>query len=436
MNPFILYIIKAAAYLSVFYLVYLLFLGSDTLYGRNRAYIIITLIGSLILPFITIETAQPVNFPFFERTLTEIIVSPVKSGTPYSGNVSITLPGYILIIYVTGLIISGSRFIIDISELILLIMFRGGKNNRVIRFSGFDTAGFSALGHVFINSRLAEDDEKEVLKHEMNHIEHNHFLDILLIEAIKVIQWFNPFIYLYNRSLRAVHEFQADEECLNSGVEIVHYQKLLMNQVFRTKAFSISNSFSNPTLIKKRMIMMTKERSKKLATLKVLLVVPATAIVMIAFSSCKENNPDVVVSDPVVLDANAKVLVGQQIPDAPPPPPPPPPGSQSVTEPLQVVDEMPLFPGGDAALLKFIGANTVYPPEAVKKGIQGRIIIKFAVEPDGTISRISVLKGVNPELDAESMRVVGLLPKFEKPGMQDGKPVPVWFMVPITFALK
>jgi protein TonB len=104
-------------------------------------------------------------------------------------------------------------------------------------------------------------------------------------------------------------------------------------------------------------------------------------------------------------------------------------------EPFVVVEEMPMFPGGDTELLKYIGENTVYPEVAKENNIQGRVIVRFCVTSTGGVSQVSILKGVDPELDAEAIRVVNTLPKF-KPGKQGGKPVPVWYMVPITFTLK
>ena len=103
--------------------------------------------------------------------------------------------------------------------------------------------------------------------------------------------------------------------------------------------------------------------------------------------------------------------------------------------PFVVVEEMPMFPGGDAELLKYIGANTVYPDIAKENNIQGRVIVRFCVTAKGGVSQVSILKGVDPELDSEAIRVVNTLPAF-KPGKQGGKPVPVWYMVPITFTLK
>jgi TonB family protein len=122
---------------------------------------------------------------------------------------------------------------------------------------------------------------------------------------------------------------------------------------------------------------------------------------------------------------------------APPPPPVPVPaaGSDDMEVPFVMVEEMPMFPGGDKELLKYIEENTKYPEIAKENKIQGKIIIRFCVTAKGGVSQISILKGVSPELDNESMRVVSTLPAF-RPGKQGGKPVPVWYMVPITFALR
>jgi protein TonB len=100
-----------------------------------------------------------------------------------------------------------------------------------------------------------------------------------------------------------------------------------------------------------------------------------------------------------------------------------------------IVEEMPMFPGGNFELQKYIADHTNYPDIAKENNIQGRVIVKFCVTSKGGVSQISVVKGVDPELDAEAIRVVSSLPSF-KPGKQGGKPVPVWYVVPITFQLK
>jgi protein TonB len=104
-------------------------------------------------------------------------------------------------------------------------------------------------------------------------------------------------------------------------------------------------------------------------------------------------------------------------------------------EPFIFVEEMPEFPGGLPALMKFIGDNLKYPEEAISTNIQGKVFLKFVVNPDGSADRISVIRGVDPLLDNEATRVAKMLPKF-KPGKQGGIPVPVWFVLPVNFKLE
>lgn len=100
-----------------------------------------------------------------------------------------------------------------------------------------------------------------------------------------------------------------------------------------------------------------------------------------------------------------------------------------------VVEQMPVYPGGDEALLKYVAENTTYPKEAKDNNIQGRVIVRFKIKEDGTVSDASVIKGVDKSLDNEALRVVGLIPRFT-PGKQNGVDVPVWYMIPVTFTLK
>ena len=178
--------------------------------------------------------------------------------------------------------------------------------------------------------------------------------------------------------------------------------------------------------------MMSKKPTASLANLKLLIIIPVVASVLLAFSTCTEQKP----------------LPGEKQAEAYPPPPPPPPppageesaGQNQITpgrdpEPFVVVEQMPYFPGGETALLKFIAENTIYPESAKIAGSQGKVVVRFSVDEQGKTGRASVLKGVSPEIDAEALRVVRLLPRFE-PGRQGGKAVPVWYMVPINFTLK
>jgi TonB family protein len=183
------------------------------------------------------------------------------------------------------------------------------------------------------------------------------------------------------------------------------------------------------------MLMMTKERTASIANIKLIVVVPVVTVVFLAVSAYREI-PSSTASNQksiaIIEKAKSSILDYATLP--PPPPPPPPPAEENY-DPFVVVEEMPMFPGGDEALLNFIGAKTIYPEAAMNQNIQGKVIIRFCVSPKGKVVMASVLKGVSPELDTEALRVVNTLPKFI-PGKQGGEPVPVWFMVPIAFTLK
>ena len=416
MSTLIIYMAKVALCVGVLFIIYQLFLSRDTQYSRNRIFINLVLILSMVLPLITIETRQPIDFQVFGRDLTQM-AAPEVTVTGSSVSQPFSLPQLLLIIYLAGAALAGSKLIIEVISLLVLIVRQKRDGRNIIVLSNSKTSGFSAFNHIFIDISLEPDEAEEIIRHEQKHLDSFHFFDILLVELLKVIQWFNPFIYFFDKSLRAVHEYQADEECLNSGIPVHSYQGLVMNQVFRARIFNPSNSFSNPTLIKKRMIMMTKKRSKALANLKILLVVPMLAALLIVFSTCSEKMTESdILMEKVTATPNAPVAKS---------------GEQ---EPFVVVEEMPEFPGGDTTLLKYIRENTRYPEVAKANNIQGRVIVRFCITETGGIDKISVLKGVDPELDKEAMRVISTLPAF-KPGMQGGKPVPVWYMVPISFGL-
>ncbi|MBI5010898.1 MAG: TonB family protein [Bacteroidia bacterium] len=429
MSALIIYAVKAGLYLSAFYLVYFLFLSRDTSYGRNRAYIIIAGLLSVFMPLITLYTSRPLEIQYLGKMLTEVFITATAEKS-FSSGVWFKDAGtteLIFTIYIIGAAIVVLKLVADLLNLLLLILRHKKDDSRIIRFHSFNTSGFSAMGYIFINSKLNSEESDEIIRHEKNHLRMNHFIDIIFIGLIKAFQWFNPVIYFFDRSLRAIHEYQADRECLNSGIPVVSYQELLLNQVFRTKAFNLTNSFSNPSLVRKRMLMMTKKRSSALAAIKLIAVIPVAGFLSLAVSAYRDIPFTEQKTDSAAGTSQLQVVYGENAY----------PGSseEHKTVPYVQVEQMPLFPGGDVELLKYLAANTRYPEKAKENGIQGRVIVRFCVNENGSVDRISILKGVDPELDAEAVRVVGTLPAF-MPGRQGGIAVPTWYMVPLTFALR
>jgi TonB family protein len=482
MSTLLIYTLKVSLYLTAFYTVYSLLLSRDTAYGRNRAFIIISLVTSIILPLISFYTLRPHHIQYFGKLLSEvfIVADSDKAGSLLPVPIAEKSIYMAFLIYIAGIGAVLLKIAADLTNLMILVIRKRESENNIIVFNGFNTSGFSAMGYIFINSRLTPDESKEIIRHEQNHISQNHFADIVFIELVIALQWFNPVIYLFNRSLRAVHEFQADQECLNSGINVISYQNLLLRQVFSSRIFNLTNSFSNPSLVKKRMVMMTKKRTSALANIKIISVIPVIIVVSMAISAYREipnkvtdysaliprtdnlPEPEDIGNIPAMSE-NKKQTVYKEASAKPetkktealvPPPPPPRPSESDLTIktayvqhlnnktekdiveiPFDVVEEMPQFPGGDNALLNYLAKNTSYPENAKKHNIQGRVIVKFCINSKGNVNQVSILKGVSPELDQEAVRVVKTIPSFS-PGRQDGKPVPVWYMVPITFSLK
>lgn len=405
MNTIIIYMVKAAVYLIAFCLVYLLLLKRDTAHGRNRAFILTSLLVSFALPLITFNIGSSQELRMFNRLLAEVFITP-ESGKVQQG--AAEAARIISYVYLAGFIGAMLKLVLDMAVVAWLILKYREPGNRIIKFHNFSTSGFSAMGYIFINGKLSDEDAGSIIDHERNHLGNNHYIDIIILKIIGALQWFNPAIHLFDKELRAIHEFQADRQCLDSGIPVVRYQSLLLNQVFRGSGLKLTNSFSNPSLVRKRMLMMTRKRSSPFADLKLAIAIPVTLVVFLSVSAKPSLNI---------------------------PPPPPPPAAETEEVPFIVVEEMPMFPGGDVELLRYISLNTVYPETAKQNNIEGRVIIRFCVTSRGTISQASVLKGVSPELDREALRVVSSLPEFI-PGRQGGVAVPVWYMVPITFTLR
>jgi TonB family protein len=173
--------------------------------------------------------------------------------------------------------------------------------------------------------------------------------------------------------------------------------------------------------------MKTKKISSKNVSLRLLLVIPTIILALFVFA----------------LSASGQTNTATKKEVAPPPPPPPPPPVPSDKKQVtgmtdgayQKVDVMPVYPGGNEALLKYIIDSTHYPKDAKIQNIQGKVLVRFVVNANGSVQDVSVLKGVSPSLDTESVRIVKTLPKF-KPAELEGKTVPVWYVIPIQFALK
>jgi len=293
MDNVVEYLLKSGIALSVFYLFYWLLMRKSTHFGLNRLTLASSLIASLVLPLFKIDLTPEVvaaNIPVMSIDLKNV-VQIVSKPEPVWG-----IREIVLFIYFTGLAITLFRLIYQsfyihvIAKMSRTII----KGKHTIVLVEKEITPFAYFSKIFIPaSKMNETSFESILAHEKSHLRQYHFIDLFLIEIVTIVQWFNPIVWLYERSLKEVHEYMADDEVLKQGVSRGNYQALLVNQALGGPVFTISHQF-NQSLILKRIIMMTKMKTPQLAKVKALLFIPLTAGLLMAFS-----NPEPLVN-PVV----------------------------------------------------------------------------------------------------------------------------------------
>ncbi len=286
MDNIVEYLIKSGIALSVFYLFYWLLMRKSTHFGLNRIILALSIIASLILPLFKINLAPEVvatSIPVMSIDLANV-VRIVSKPEPAWG-----IREIVLLIYFTGLAITLFRLIYQSIYIhVIAKMSRTiTKGKHTIVLVEKEITPFAYFSKIFIPaSKMQETSFESILAHEKSHLSQYHFLDLFLIELVTIVQWFNPIVWLYERSLKEVHEYMADDEVLKQGVSKGNYQVLLVNQALGGPVFTISHQF-NQSLILKRIVMMTKMKTPQLAKIKVLLFIPLTAVLLMAFSNPK-----------------------------------------------------------------------------------------------------------------------------------------------------
>jgi TonB family protein len=214
--------------------------------------------------------------------------------------------------------------------------------------------------------------------------------------------------------MKEVHEFLADDGVIKQGIQRQNYLILLLNTVTGNRANGLVHTF-NHSPIKNRIVMMTKPKSASTAQLKLLLALPLIAIFVLAFACNNEQKPigkpAQTIETPAVIQADTEN-----------------------EEVYTVVENPPVFSGGNEQMSQFLVKNIKYPDNAREKGIQGKVFVSFVVDKTGKVTKAEVIRSANPELDAEALRVVSIMPDWT-PGKQGGEIVSVQMTVPISFKL-
>ncbi|MEO3406555.1 M56 family metallopeptidase [Mucilaginibacter sp. CAU 1740] len=265
------YLMEANLYLCVFYAGYCLFLNKETHYTLNRVYLLLSCIVSFIIPVVQIGWLKPA-----EQGLQTFVVRGNVSTQINTGAIQSHLSASQLLIYayIIGVTVLAGMLIVKLYHLLKLTktsQTRVDNKYKLVNIEGSNTA-FSFFNYLFIGTKTATDNI--IIKHELVHIRQKHSADIVFLELIKIINWFNPLVYLLQISLKTVHEYIADEQTAAQESDAISYSSYLVSNAYGVNGSPLAHSFFNYNLLKKRIIMLNQKRSGKLARLKYLVAVP------------------------------------------------------------------------------------------------------------------------------------------------------------------
>ncbi|MCQ6958007.1 M56 family metallopeptidase [Mucilaginibacter aquariorum] len=458
------YLIEANIYLGVFYLCYCLFLNRDTHYMLGRVYLIFSCIMAFILPLTQLSILKPV-LPEIQLvavptqvTNTFVNVQQSKLAAPVQ---HFTFDDAIVYTYIAGAVIGLLVLLFRLRKLYILT-----RNNhsiykdqyKLIHLNDENTA-FSFFNYLFIGSNVPQ--AETIIAHELVHIRQKHSVDIIFLEVMKIVNWFNPFIYLIQRSLKTIHEYIADEQTAAHEQDALTYSSFLLNNAYGIQGSSIAHSFFNYNLLKKRIIMLNKNRSGKLARLKYLAALPLCAGMLCASTLVFSKDYGVIdlaprkvviqkptadslthtlqltapdgtkgISDIVVID-NSKTgfkhtytvnsltekdkkelkekgfdiaiiertaEVTDTTQQLPVPFPPPPIGLRDAYHPLY----------------KYVHKTVKYPAEALKARKNGMVVLSFNLDVAGKIHDVSVLQSSKTGYDDEAVNALQNYPNAIK----------------------
>ena len=417
MAPEWIYLLKANVGIALFYAFYKLFCQRDTFFQWRRFALLSFLGISFIYPLLNIQDwvkEQPAMYELADYYATWMATEEITVTTPVVIDAP-QLPSLLTIgiyLYYIGVIVMSFRFIAQLCS-VFRMRWKGTRSmidgQRIISIPT-EADPFSFFGWIFLYlPGLKDESRQEILKHEQTHARQWHSMDVILCELINIVCWFNPFAWLIKTEIRLNLEYLADNKVAETTSDCKLYQYHLLNLVNKNVQTGLCNNF-NVSHLKRRIIMMNKKRTHTTGRIKYALFVPLAAALLIASNiSCISSEKQEEISE----KQESRAAEG---------------------EVFQVVEEMPEFPGGMGECMKWLGQNIKYPADAKEKGVQGRVIVQFVVEKDGTIVNAKVVRGVDPDLDAEALRVVNQSPKW-KPGKQKGEAVRVKYTLPIMFRL-
>ena len=552
MVEFLQYDLKVAVLVAAFYMFYRLLLSRETFHRVNRAVLLLTAVASFVLPLCVVTVHKTVVLSQAPTALVTAdlgAVSIAETETPLWQTA-------VFAVFVAGALVTLGHTLVGIVKVWRLISHSEQHREAdgvVVCVTDRDVSPFSFYRYIVLSRSdygtppLEGQGMVAILAHERGHIRERHTLDLLLVDTLTALQWFNPAMWMLRQDLRAIHEYEADAAVLSQGINMRQYQYLLIQKAVAACGYSVANGITHSTLKNRINMMLNNKKTTRASWLKLLAMLPivGTALVLNAetvndyvYEDTQEQPQKKVVKkgrkaaqlkmnattievkeeEPAATEAKSEAAEKQVAKEAPkmiyigePNGPEPlividgkvatlqqlkaldPKEIDNVSviknedvlkeyanhfnadtsngilfiktmestknsskelanvtvvayrlekeadtakeEAFDVVEQMPEYPGGLPELMKYISMNVHYPEAAMKTGTQGRVLVRFIVEEDGTVSDARVVQRVSDELDAEALRVVSAMPKWT-PGRQNGQPVRVKYTMPVTFRLQ
>ncbi len=394
------YLIESSVCLFLFYSVYFLFLRHDTFFQRNRFYLLASSFLAVTIPLLEFELTPAASEKTIVVTLENISVGATQVGQTLDTVTNAFSIGTILLtVYLVMMFLMTLRFGWRMFRLVRII--RRSEVKVRMDYKLINTEGklptFSFMRYLFWDNtkELTPNERTKIINHELTHIRDLHSWDVMYMELIKIIFWFNPIVYLYDRSLKYHHEFIADAAVLKE-TSVKDYGKLLVQSLFKQMGLQLTHNF-NQIEIKKRLAMMEKLRSPGYKFLKIFLLVPLMAIMLFTFSN---STPKVISMD---QGDDSYRFAGIE--------------------------------GGLGLFYKRLSKELRYPIESQRKGIEGRVFVNFKIKPDGSLTQFKILKGLDEACDKEAIRAIKAVDVNWLPAKMDGAIIGQKLTIPVMFSL-
>ena len=485
-NQLFVYSLKACLTLALLYAPYTLLLQREKFFRLNRLMLLMILLMSLTLPLCNISPLSLDDTPVVQAMQQQmagagipihtVVLPGVEVKAQRQATAELSWFGILAILYLAGVVAVLLTRAVQMGMLSYMLRRHSlwtrqqSDGTRICCMEG-NFSPYSWMNTIVINPSDWTDSHHEILLHETGHIRALHSYDMLLLMLCQAMQWYNPFVWMLGNSLSDLHEYEADEYVLAHGIEARGYQMLLIKKAAGASSYTFANSF-NHSLTKKRITMMQKSNSNPWRRSRALYVLPVAALALSAFATSPLTSPtEAAVRELADKSTQNSALVQTSLQENAISRPE---GKKNEEPVLDKCEVLPQYGKDATELYGFLAKSMRYPQEAQEVGAAGRIIVRFVVEKDGTISDTEIIrtleepkKGNEAEevknsgvtvvtyqqneddaqvdlqkwnagkkaLENEALRVVKLTSGQWTPGQDKGKKVRVRFVLPITFRL-